>query len=157
MLQSAGCRRSGFSSRRAPAQGLRPLGPRAGAQYLWCTGLAAPRREESSLDLGPNPCPLHWPVVSYPLHRQGSPHLLQGRLLALRPSFDPSAPSFGPSLCAICLALCRAVSALAPWADSTAVTVLSSRRRRKWSSNSYLVCVGGAGAGLRQHLVGGTD
>ena len=87
LLQSAGCRRSGFSSRRAPAQGLRPLGPRAGAQYLWCTGLAAPRREESSLDLGPNPRPLHWPVVSYPLHRQGSPHLLQGRLLALRPSF----------------------------------------------------------------------
>ena len=150
--QSTSSRRSGFSSRSAWAQQLRPLGSRAWAQYLWCTGLVAPWRTESSLDQGPSPCPLHQQVVCYPLHRRGglliSPG--DGLQLCVHPSIHLSLRSVAHSaiFALHLLGTCHAVSTLVPWADTTSVTVLSSRCRRKQSPNSYLICIGVEGAGL---------
>ena len=51
-LQSTGSRRVGFSS------------CSAWAQYLWHTGLVAPRHVGSSQTRAQNPCPLHWQADS---------------------------------------------------------------------------------------------
>ena len=48
LLQSTGCRRTGFSSCGTRAQQLWLVGSRAQPQQLWCTGLVAPRHVGSS-------------------------------------------------------------------------------------------------------------
>ena len=47
-----------------------------GASVAVAQGLSCPRVCGIFLDHGSNPCPLHWPVDSYPLHHQGSLKLI---------------------------------------------------------------------------------
>ena len=47
LLRSTGSRCAGFSSCGTQAQQLWPVGSRAQAQYLWCTGLVVPWHVES--------------------------------------------------------------------------------------------------------------
>ena len=68
LLQSTGCRRTGFSR-----WDLQPAGSRARAQWLWYRGLSCSEECGVFLDQRLNPCPLHWQADSRPLYHQGSP------------------------------------------------------------------------------------